>query len=153
MYAKYGSALGGSSNKAFGRFSVSAGSSTGMVNGRKSLIMGYNATVRSDHSASLSFNSVGCDVPVNTENTVRLCADDITYNGQSLLEFAKSFARHRNLAALEGDDFQTEIEKLEEIVENKEAELAAFTTKMSVLLEARDQQIAHNAALIAELSK
>ena len=151
MYAKYAAVLGGSGNRAYGRFSVVVGSSLSLVNGRKSVAVGYNATVRGDHSAGFSFNGVGCDIDMEAENTIRMCADDITYNGVSLTDTLDSFIARRDLE--ETDDETTKLDELEAFVEAKEAELEAFETKMEILLTQRAQLIARNNMLLLAKSK
>jgi hypothetical protein len=139
VYARYGSAVGGSNNRAFGKFSATAGSSMGLVNGRKSLIMGYNATNKGDHSAVFSFNGESCDV--GNDNTIKFCSDDLQINGVSL----KSLYSRR----LEMDMEAVKLDIVEAQVQAKEAELAKFEKQMYAILAEREELIAANAALIA----
>jgi len=141
VYAKYGSALGGSNNRAFGKFSATAGSSMGLVNGRKSFIMGYNATNKADHSAVFSFNGQSCDIDDEEDNTIKFCSDDFQINGVSLLSL---YSRR-----LEMDTEASKLDIVEAQVQAKEAELAEFEKKMYAILAEREELIASNAALIA----
>lgn len=145
-YAKYSAVLGGLSNVAVGKFSVVAGSSQSLANGRKTLAMGYNATIHGDHSAALSFNGQGCEIPDTEENTIKMCADDLTYNGVSLMDVSTTINRR----SLSEDADVYKLQEMESLIEAKEAEFAAWDAKMTAILAERDQLIARNAQLIAE---
>ena len=62
------------------------GSAQSKANGRKSTALGFNATVRGDHSGAFSFNGAGCSVAFDEPNTIRFCADTLAYNGVSFAD-------------------------------------------------------------------
>jgi len=118
-----------------------------MANGRKSLSIGYNATVKADHSAAFSFNSIGCEIPSDSDNTIKFCADSISYNGVSLADVMDA-ANRRTLAA--EDD--ASLHELEDFVVAKEMELAQFSERVGAILAHREAEIARNAAKIEALT-
>ncbi len=156
--------MGGSSNNAVGRFSFVAGSAQSAADGRKATALGFNATVHGDHSAAFSFNGQGCTIKRGDDNTIRFCANDLLYNGVSVVNgvSGKRVRRRRALQSGGGDDDDSggtdehddaDLDAAEEQLRAREAELDEFEALVEEELLQRHQQIERNARVIAAMKK
>ena len=83
-FSNFATILGGYKNKANGRFSTILGGSSNTINGRYSVALGYQARITADYSAVISLGSIACEL--NTDNTLSICANDVTFNGNSVVD-------------------------------------------------------------------
>merc|ERR1712216_220797 len=67
------------------------GGSSNTINGRFSTAFGYQGTIEADYSAVISLGATACEV--TDDNTLSICAGDVTFNGESVVDLMQNRRR------------------------------------------------------------
>lgn len=133
-FSNFATVVGGYKNKANGRFSTIIGGSSNTINGRFSTAFGYQGKIQADYSAVVSLGSTACEVA--DDNTLHICAGDVTFNGESVVDLMQS--RRRMLEVSESQMKEVD-------------ELQKTNAELKQTLQANEEALKNQEMLLARL--